>query len=75
MKEIRVYLINLDEIGDPGIETEKDLQLILESNELFMEEAEAQGYVYTLESFQETYNNSHLCSDNSYIRILEIETN
>jgi len=72
MKETRVYLINLDEIQ---IETEKELSRILESNELFMEEAEYQGYVYTLESFQETYNNSHLCSDNSYIRIIEIETN
>jgi hypothetical protein len=72
MKETRVYLINLDEIQ---IETEKELSRILESNELFMEEAEHQGYVYTLESFQETYNNSHLCSDNSYIRIIKVKTN
>ena len=61
MKEIRVYLVDLNEdiTNSP----------LFWSNEKFISKAEEQGNVYTLKFFQHEWNVDNL-NTNSYIRIL-----
>ena len=63
MKEIRVYLVDIYnfEFDD----SPKDW-----NNEKFMTESEIQGNIYTLEGFQDAYNDGDINGENSYIRII-----
>lgn len=76
MKEKRIYVVsvyNLD--GDPYM---LDLENIIElSDEDFIEEAEAQGWVWSsMESYAESYNGNYELMpdrDHSIMRIIEVE--
>ena len=67
-QEIRVYGINVDQIWD-GLE----LSSIIDPkspNDQFMEIAEAQGNVWSLQGFQSAFNNDELSSFNLFIKIV-----
>lgn len=66
MKEIRVYVVSCD-----NYEGCEDLQTI--SNLRFIEIAEEQGNVYSLNVFETSYNNDWLDTINTYIRFIEVE--
>lgn len=76
MKEKRIYVVgvyNLD--GDPYM---LDLETIIElSDDDFIEEAEAQGWVWSsMESYAESYNGNYELMpdrDNSIMRIIEVK--
>lgn len=67
MKEIKVYLINIGLTID-GI-TDEDYLL---DDDLFMDEAERQGSVFSIEGFAREFNNDVLEISNSqcYIRFI-----
>jgi hypothetical protein len=66
MKEIRVYVVNCDLYDGK--------EYILEmTNEQFMDLAEEQGTVYSLNVFETSYNNDWLDTINTYIRFIEVE--
>ena len=62
MKEIRFYLINLD-----------NTSLIVKNvtNDVFITEAERLGTVYSKNGFETAFNENLIDMDNSYLRILE----
>ena len=78
MKEKRIYVVSICNLnGDPYM---LSLENILElSDEDFIEEAEAQGWVWaSMESYAESYNGSYELMpdrDHSIMRIIEVETN
>lgn len=61
-KEIRVYLIDIDNYEFEEVPT-------VWKDEKFISEAEIQGNVFSLNGFQEAFNNEELNLE-SYIRIL-----
>ena len=63
MKEIRVYLVDIYNFEFD--ESPKDW-----NNDKFMTESEIQGNIYTLEGFQDAYNDGDINGENSYIRII-----
>lgn len=63
MKEIRVYLVDIYNFEFDDSPKDWD-------DEKFMSESEIQGNVYTLEGFQDTYNDGDINGENSYIRII-----
>ena len=67
MKEIRVYVVNLDEF-EFG-----DARLMSISNEKFMEIAEKCGSVYSLKGFEYDFNYDFISSHNCFIRFIEVE--
>jgi hypothetical protein len=70
-KEIRVYLVDLCKISDDQLLSKK---LHTCSDEKFMDEAEAQGYVYSLPIFQNLINLGKISNFNeTYIRFVEVD--
>lgn len=65
MKEIRVYAINCD-----MYEGEVLIQEL--SDDKFMDIAEEQGLVYSLEQFAYDYNNEYMDNWNTFIRFIEV---
>lgn len=66
MKEIRVYVVSAYDYEGDEIITEL-------SNDDFMELAENQGNVYSLNAFETSYNNDWLDTINTFIRFIEVE--
>lgn len=66
MKEIRVYVVSCD-LYD-GEEYIPEM-----TNEQFMDLAEEQGNVYSLNVFETSYNNDWLDTINTFIRFIEVE--
>lgn len=74
-KEIRIYIVSATNAdGEPyGLEL-WDIKNM--SDEDFIEEAEAQGWVWSLEGFQHYWNSDHEfipARDESVMRIIEVE--
>lgn len=63
MKEIRVYLVDIYNFEFK--DSPKDW-----NDEKFILESEKQNNVYTLEDFQDNYNEGDINGENSYIRII-----
>ena len=69
MKEVKVYLINLD---DWKVE---DMDNLLElTDEEFMNESERQGKVYSLKGFQKAFNLEEVNITTDQMRIIEVGT-
>ena len=67
-KEIRVYAIDIDSISK-----ELDGKPIKDiTKEEFMEESEKQGLVYTLEKFEQAFNQEEVSTTYMFIRIYEV---
>lgn len=65
MKEIRVYAINCDMYEGEGLIPEL-------SDDKFMDIAEEQGLVYSLEHFAYDYNSEYIDNSNTFIRFIEV---
>lgn len=67
-KEIRVYAIDIDSISK-----ELDGKHIKDiTKEEFMAESEKQGLVYTLEKFEQAFNQEEVSTSYMFIRIYEV---
>lgn len=67
-KEIRVYAIDIDSLSK-----ELDGKPIKDiTKEEFMEESEKQGLVYTLEKFEQAFNQEEVSTNYMFIRIYEV---
>lgn len=64
MKETRVYVVDLDMLGNSDDFVTK---------EKFMEIAENTGRVYTLEGFQSAFNCEEVNTHTDIIKIIEVE--
>ena len=73
MKDIRVYAIDIDQYDEGNILAEMTSPLEL-TNRQFVEEAERQGYVWTLRELEHLVNTGHSLSTESYIRILNVNS-
>ena len=74
-KEMRVYIIDPDQITeDKGSYPNRDNDVSPRqwSNGEFMEEAETQGWVYSLPEFQSDFNDD-MINPNTFIRFIEVE--
>jgi hypothetical protein len=60
--QIRVYGVDVNEAPDDALESG--------NTERFMDEAEAQGLVWSLEGFQHQFNSGELNQDNILIKII-----
>ena len=70
-KEIRVYAIDIDSISK-----ELDGKRIKDiTKEEFMAESEKQGLVYTLEKFEQAFNQEEVSTSYMFIRIYEVQEN
>ncbi len=67
MKEIRVYCIDCE-----ACEDERDFRTI--SNDDFIELAEQDGNIYTLDGFQHAFNQEEINSCVDYIRFIEVDS-
>ena len=68
-KEIRVYAIGISMLDD---DYDKDIRTVTDSE--FMNIAEEQCLVFTLNSFQESFNsNENISTDEHIIRFIEVE--
>ena len=65
MKELRVYVIDINEI--------EEINLNEISDEQFMNIAEEQGIVYTLKGFETAFNRENVYTGLDYIRFIEVE--
>ena len=72
MKELRVYVINVDDVD---FEKEMPVNTAVSelSDKMFIEIAERQGSVYTLQGFQNAFNNENINSSADIIRFIEVE--
>lgn len=67
-KEIRVYAIDIDSISK-----ELDGKRMNDiTKEEFMAESEKQGLVYTLEKFEQAFNQEEVSTSYMFIRIYEV---
>ena len=67
-KEIRVYAIDIDSISkELDGKRMKDI-----TKEEFMAESEKQGLVYTLEKFEQAFNQEEISTNYMFIRIYEV---
>lgn len=62
MSEIRIYAVNLNEVDEPYFEKED-----------FMRLAEEQGYIWTLEGFEDEFNSGFMDTENLVIKFITIE--
>ena len=70
-KEIRVYAIDIDSISkELDGKRMKDI-----TKEEFMAESEKQGLVYTLEKFEQAFNQEEVSTNYMFIRIYEVQEN
>lgn len=72
MKELRVYVINIEDVD---FERQMPVNTTVEelSDEDFIEIAEEQGLVYTLNGFTQAFNNENINSSTDIIRFIEVE--
>ena len=72
MKELRVYVINIEDVD---FETQMPVNTTIEelSDKDFIEIAEEQGLVYTLNGFTQAFNNENINSSTGIIRFIEVE--
>lgn len=61
-QEMRVFVVDVDQIGD-DFEPKCD-------DETFMTQAEMNGTVYSLNGFQEAFNNNEVSTENAFIRFI-----
>ena len=67
-KEIRVYAIDIDSLSkELDGKRMKDI-----TKEEFMAESEKQGLVYTLEKFEQAFNQEEVSTSYMFIRIYEV---
>ena len=67
-KEIRIYAIDIDSISkELDGKRMKDI-----TKEEFMAESEKQGLVYTLEKFEQAFNQEEVSTNYMFIRIYEV---
>ena len=70
-KEIRVYAIDIDSISkELDGKRMKDI-----TKEEFMAESEKQVLVYTLEKFEQAFNQEEVSTNYMFIRIYEVQEN
>ena len=73
--ETRIYIVSTTNAeGDPYALDLFDIQNMCD--EYFMDEAEAQGWVWSLQGFQHSWNTDHESmpsKDESVMRIIEVE--
>lgn len=67
---IKVYIIDMFDYED-FYEDDGATHPLALNDEEFIDVAETQGNVYTLEGFQIAFNEDEVSSSNSYIRIIE----
>ena len=65
MKEFRVYVVD--------VHSDTDELIPLLSDQEFMNVAEDNGTVYTLQGFQHAFNNDEVNSSEEFIRIIEVD--
>lgn len=65
MKEFRVYVVD--------VHSDTDELIPLLSDQEFMNVAEDNGTVYTLQGFQHAFNNDEINSSEEFIRIIEVD--
>lgn len=65
MKEFRVYVVD--------VHSDTDELIPLLSDQEFMNVAEDNGTVYTLQGFQQAFNNDEINSSEEFIRIIEVD--
>lgn len=72
MKELRVYVINIDEVD---FESEMPVNITVSQtlDEKFMNIAEKQGGVYTIQGFQNAFNEEKINTAVDVIRFIEVE--
>lgn len=73
-KEVRVYIISIDIVEEKYPELDNISNI---TNEEFMDMAEEEGTIYSLNNFQFQWNNNSEfmpLADYSYIRFIEVET-
>lgn len=69
MSEIRIYVVNIENLTELEIDTIVTKQM---SDFVFMEIAEQQGTVYTLDNFLNALDNDEIDVYNSYFRKVTI---
>ena len=62
MNEIRIYAVNLRELDEPYFEEED-----------FMKLAEEQGYIWTLQGFENEFNSGFMDTENLVMKFITIE--
>jgi hypothetical protein len=62
MSTLRIYGVNLNETDEPYFEKEEFMQL-----------AEEQGYVWTIEGFEDEFNSGFMDTENLVIKFIELE--
>lgn len=72
MKELRVYVINIEDVD---FERQMPVNTTVEelSDKDFIEIAEEQGLVYTLNGFTQAFNDQDINSSIDIIRFIEVE--
>jgi hypothetical protein len=63
MSTLRIYGINLNETDEPVPFTKEE----------FMQLAEEQGYVWTIEGFEDEFNSGFMDTENLVIEFIELE--
>jgi hypothetical protein len=61
ISDLRIYGVNLSELDEPYFEQED-----------FMRLAEEQGYIWTIEGFEEEFNSGFMDTENLVIRFIEL---
>ena len=73
MKELRVYVIDIEEIDDDFLDNMGIDQSVQLNDEDFITVAEEQGNVYTLNGFAQAFNDQDINSSTDIIRFIEVE--
>lgn len=73
MKELRVYVIDIEEIDDDFLDNMGIDQSVQLNDEDFITVAEEQGNVYTLNGFAQAFNHQDINSSTDIIRFIEVE--
>ena len=71
MKEVRVYAVNIHEIGEDAKDSIDVVGWDTFPDWEFIEMAEKQGNVWTLSGFQKAFNYEEVNTDMFYIRIID----
>lgn len=73
MKELRVYVIDIEEIDDDFLDNMGIDQSVQLNDKDFITVAEEQGNVYTLKGFAQAFNDQDINSSTDIIRFIEVE--
>lgn len=69
-KEIRVYAVNIDDLDEDFKDAIEVIGWKGVPDWEFLNIAEEQGYAWSLQGFQDAFNNVEICTDSFYIRII-----